>query len=58
MGNLKITTLIENNQDNSKKLNFEHGLSLYIELEELKRVYKDRFIKNNTGNIININLNG
>lgn len=42
MGNmetLKITTLIENNEDYKKQLNFEHGLSLYIELENMKILF-------------------
>lgn len=48
--NLRIVTLIENNQDDQKKLCFEHGFSLLIETDE-KRILFDTgqsgdFIKN------------
>lgn len=36
---LKITTLIENNIDNNKKLKYEHGLSLYIEIDNKKILF-------------------
>jgi len=37
--NLKITTLIENNPDDNNILFSEHGLSLYIEIDELKILF-------------------
>lgn len=47
---LKITTLIENNQDNDKRLFYEHGLSLYIEADNKKILFDTGqtgdFIKN------------
>ena len=36
---LKITTLIENNGNNDKKLKYEHGLSLYIEYDNKKILF-------------------
>jgi len=48
--NVKITTLIENSQGNNKKLINEHGLSLYIEIDEVKILFdtgkSGDFIKN------------
>lgn len=87
---LRITTLIENNTDKNNVLINEHGLSLYIEINEkkilfdtgqsgefinylkeknisifrlshctgdkaverLKDEFRDKFIYNNTGNVI------
>ncbi|MCE5219803.1 MAG: hypothetical protein LLF98_00675 [Clostridium sp.] len=47
---LKITTLIENNSDENKSLLSEHGLSLYIETDEIKILFdtgqSGDFIKN------------
>ena len=47
---LKITTLIENNSDKSNILCSEHGLSLYIEINEKKILFdtgqSGEFIKN------------
>ncbi len=31
---MKITTLIENTQDENKNLNYEHGLSMFIEMDD------------------------
>ncbi|HEY8891370.1 MAG TPA: MBL fold metallo-hydrolase [Clostridium sp.] len=48
--NLKITTLIENNPDDNNLLSSEHGLSLYIEIDEMKILFdtgqSGDFIKN------------
>lgn len=48
--NLKITTLIENNSDENSLLINEHGLSLYIEIDEKKILFdtgqSGDFIKN------------
>ncbi|MCB2292711.1 MBL fold metallo-hydrolase [Clostridium algoriphilum] len=48
--NLKITTLIENNPDDNNLLFSEHGLSLYIEIDEMKILFdtgqSGDFIKN------------
>lgn len=47
---LKITTLIENNSDENNILISEHGLSLYIEIDEIKILFdtgqSGDFIKN------------
>lgn len=47
---LKITTLIENSQGDNKELINEHGLSLYIEVDEVKILFdtgkSGDFIKN------------
>lgn len=47
---LKITTLIENNSDENNILLSEHGLSLYIEIDEMKILFdtgqSGDFIKN------------
>lgn len=47
---LKITTLIENNSDENNSLLSEHGLSLYIEIDEIKILFdtgqSGDFIKN------------
>lgn len=47
---LKITTLIENNSDENNILLSEHGLSLYIEIDEIKILFdtgqSGDFIKN------------
>ena len=47
---LKITTLIENNSDENNILLSEHGLSLYIEINEMKILFdtgqSEDFIKN------------
>ncbi len=56
---LKITTLIENNSDKSNILFSEHGLSLYIEINEKKILFdtgqSGDFIKN--AEKLKINLN-
>ena len=48
--NFKITTLIENNPDDNNLLFSEHGLSLYIEIDEIKILFdtgeSGDFIKN------------
>lgn len=48
--NLKITTLIENNPNTNLELCSEHGLSLYIEIDEIKILFdtgkSGDFIKN------------
>ena len=31
---MKITTLIENSQDESQKLKYEHGLSMFIQTDK------------------------
>lgn len=47
---LKITTLIENSQGDNKELISEHGLSLYVEVDEVKILFdtgaSGDFIKN------------
>lgn len=47
---LRITTLIENNSDENNTLISEHGLSLYIEIDEIKILFdtgqSGDFIKN------------
>lgn len=47
---LKLTTLIENNQDDKGQLLYEHGLSIYIETDEKKILFDTgqtgEFIKN------------
>jgi 7,8-dihydropterin-6-yl-methyl-4-(beta-D-ribofuranosyl)aminobenzene 5'-phosphate synthase len=56
--NFKITTLIENNTDDNNSLINEHGLSLYIEINELKLLVdtgeSGDFIKN--AEKLNLNL--
>ena len=56
--NFKITTLIENNPDVNNLLLSEHGLSLYIEIDEIKIMFDTGqsrdFIKN--AGKLNVNL--
>ncbi len=56
---LKITTLIENNSDENNILLSEHGLSLYIEIDEIKILFdtgqSGDFIKNAKKLIIDLN---
>lgn len=56
---IKITTLIENNPDDIRTLFSEHGLSLYIQIDEIKILFdtgqSGNFIKN--AEKLNINLN-
>jgi 7,8-dihydropterin-6-yl-methyl-4-(beta-D-ribofuranosyl)aminobenzene 5'-phosphate synthase len=56
---LKITTLIENNSDENNILLSEHGLSLYIEIDEKKILFdtgkSGDFIKNAEKLAINLN---
>lgn len=56
---IKITTLIENNPDDIRILFSEHGLSLYIQIDEIKILFdtgqSGNFIKN--AEKLNINLN-
>lgn len=56
---LKITTLIENNPDDKGALFFEHGLSLYIEMNGINILFdtgqSDKFIEN--AKSLNKNLN-
>ena len=48
--NLKITTLIEDNPSDDKRLYNEHGLSLYMEIDGIKILFdtgkSGDFIKN------------
>ncbi|MFA6939731.1 MAG: MBL fold metallo-hydrolase [Clostridiaceae bacterium] len=57
--NLKITTLIENNPNINSKLYNEHGLSLYIEIDEVKILFdtgqSGDFIEN--AEKLNVDLN-
>ncbi|PRR81027.1 MBL fold metallo-hydrolase [Clostridium vincentii] len=57
--NVKITTLIENKEDENNILINEHGLSLYIEIDEMKILFdtgqSGDFIKN--AEKLKINLN-
>jgi len=56
--NLNITTLIENNNDDNNLLFSEHGLSLYIETDEMKILFdtgqSGDFIKN--AELLKVNL--
>ena len=56
---LKITTLIENNSDKNNILINEHGLSLYIKMNEKKILFdtgkSGDFVKN--AEVLKINLN-
>ena len=45
---MKITTLIENTQDENQKLNYEHGISMFIETEKCNIL----FDTGKTGNFI------
>lgn len=57
--NFKITTLIENNPSTDLNLNYEHGLSLYIEIDEFKILFDSGssgdFIQN--AEILKVDLN-